>query len=90
MKSRDFLGIWQKNCTELKSYSTFLLNYAKKISIILLPGVFLLVLFFERLAYFDDVKIVKIDFFDKVYIPKQIQDFLKQEIRKYLEDFKKS
>ncbi|MEW6407176.1 MAG: nucleotidyl transferase AbiEii/AbiGii toxin family protein [Patescibacteria group bacterium] len=46
-------------------------------------------LFLNQLVYFDDLKILPVEFLKEIYTPKQIQNFLKQEVRKYLEDFKR-
>jgi len=40
-------------------------------------------LFLEQLVYFEDLKISKITFVKEKYSPRQIQDFLKQKVKKF-------
>jgi len=41
-------------------------------------------LFLEQLTYYKDIKNFKVEFIEKKYSPKQIQDFLKKKVSRYI------
>ena len=41
-------------------------------------------LFLEQLTYYQDIKDFKIEFIGKEYSPKEVQEFLKKEVRQYI------
>ena len=47
-------------------------------------GEFVVTQFLEQLRYFDDIKVVPIEFIDKKYSDKEIKLYLQQSVETYL------
>lgn len=76
---RDYIDLFFIIRKQILDLQTIIASAQKKIA-----GEFNEIQFLEQLTYFDDIKIVPIDFIGKSYPPNEIKQFLESAVKTYL------